>query len=294
MRATNNELAEIQINADKLTVRNATILVAKGKTAVRIRNATILVAPEENAVTMTAVRTRGYLPHIELPGAIYFVTFRLADSLPRHIVEKFAEERQVLMNLLGTKSRNATILVAKGKTAVTIRNATILVAKEKSAVTIRNATFQVAPEENAVTMTAVRAKLFQQFAEDFDKHLDEGCGESVLMSPVAAGIVESALKFFDGDRYRLHAWCVMPNHVHILFELIAGNKLSSVVSSWKSFTANEINKAVGREGRLWQREYYDHVIRDDEEYRRIVEYIEYNPEKAGLINWRWRSVVSLP
>ena len=89
------------------------------------------------------------------------------------------------------------------------------------------------------------------------------------------------------------AWCVMPTHVHVLVEQIAGWPLSQVTHAWKSFTAKAINKALGRKGRLWAPEYYDRFMRDDGQFQATRDYIENNPVSAGLCGtpdtWLWSS-----
>jgi REP element-mobilizing transposase RayT len=105
--------------------------------------------------------------------------------------------------------------------------------------------------------------------------------------------VEAALLHFDGARYRLLAWCVMPNHVHVMIETLEGFPLADVLHSWKSFTANQANKLLGRPGEFWQREYFDRYIRHAEHFQQAVAYIEENPVKAGLARikteWPWSS-----
>ncbi len=98
---------------------------------------------------------------------------------------------------------------------------------------------------------------------------------------------------FDGKRYRLLGWCVMPNHVHGVIETIEGYPLERIVHSWKSYTANETNRILRREGRLWQREYHDRFIRDEKHFVRAMRYVEGNAMLAGLVaraeDWRWCS-----
>jgi REP element-mobilizing transposase RayT len=115
-----------------------------------------------------------------------------------------------------------------------------------------------------------------------EETLDTGYGECLLAEPSIAEIVQNALLHFDGERYRLHAWCVMPNHVHVLLTPLEGSFLSAIVHSWKSFTAHAINKLTGRRGRLWAEEYFDRAIRDDAHYGACKEYFENNPVTAGL------------
>ena len=114
-----------------------------------------------------------------------------------------------------------------------------------------------------------------------DKYLDSGYGACHLRDPRIGRLVEEALLFFDGTRYTMHAWVVMPNHVHALFTPVR-RSLSDILSSWKSFTAKEANKVLVRSGQFWHEDYFDRFIRDAEHYARAIEYIESNPVKAGL------------
>lgn len=115
-----------------------------------------------------------------------------------------------------------------------------------------------------------------------DAYLDQGHGSCYLRDPTIAIIVENALLHFDGERYQLHAWCVMPNHVHVLFTLTDGHELGAIAHSWKSFTANQANRLLQRQGTFWQRDHYDRYIRNTRHFQSAVEYIENNPVKAGL------------
>ena len=120
-----------------------------------------------------------------------------------------------------------------------------------------------------------------------------GHGKRLLADSRAAEIVERALLYFDGQRYRLLAWCVMPTHVHALAEQIEGHPLSPIVHSWKSFSAQEANRAIGRSGPFWAPEYYDRFMRDESHLQRTRAYIENNPVVAGLCEtpeaWRFSS-----
>jgi REP element-mobilizing transposase RayT len=96
-------------------------------------------------------------------------------------------------------------------------------------------------------------------------------------------MVERASLHFDGERYRLLAWCVRPNHVHTIVEILQGHSLSDVVRSWKSFTAHKANAFLGRTGRFWQSDYFDRFMRNETHLAQTIEYVEQNPVKAGLI-----------
>ena len=106
--------------------------------------------------------------------------------------------------------------------------------------------------------------------------------DPVLSLPRVARMVEDALLHFQGRRYALHAWCIMPDHVHVLVTPFHDRPLGSILHSWKSFTANETNKMLHRAGALWQRESFDHLVRSPETFAKFVAYIEANPVEAGL------------
>lgn len=123
--------------------------------------------------------------------------------------------------------------------------------------------------------------------------LDSGHGDALLSDPKVANLVENAFLFFDGARYRLLAWVIMPNHVHVLITPFAGHSLSSITHSWKSFTAKQANKILSRTGVFWATEYFDRAIRDEAHLADALDYFAMNPVKAGLCNepqyWRFSS-----
>ena len=112
--------------------------------------------------------------------------------------------------------------------------------------------------------------------------LDRGVGACHLKNLQVAQIVQDALLHFDGERYRLLAWVVMPNHVHVMIETLPGFRLDEVVHSWKSYTAKKCNRLLGQTGAFWEAEYFDRFIRNAEHFRKAREYIEENPVKAHL------------
>ncbi len=133
------------------------------------------------------------------------------------------------------------------------------------------------------------AELRQRIA----KYEDAGHGDCWLRDPAIARLVENALLHFDGERYRLIAWCVMPNHVHAIIEGFESWPLTGVIHSWKSFTASAANKILNRSGEFWFREYHDRFIRDENHFRQAIAYVEENPVKAGLVktarDWKFSS-----
>jgi len=90
-----------------------------------------------------------------------------------------------------------------------------------------------------------------------------GHGECLLREPAIAELMIDTWRHFDGERYRLITWCVMPNHAHVILRLFRGSELARVVPSWKSYTAKVANRLLARSGEFWAREYYDHCIRDE-------------------------------
>lgn len=115
-----------------------------------------------------------------------------------------------------------------------------------------------------------------------DAYLDAGHGSSSLRQPQIGQLVEEALWHFDGTRYRLLAWVIMPNHVHTVIAVPGNTPVRRIVQSWKSFTALEANRRRGGAGRFWQPDYFDRTIRDERHLKAVIQYIENNPVQAGL------------
>lgn len=132
---------------------------------------------------------------------------------------------------------------------------------------------------------AERERLDQLHSERVERWLDAGHGCCFLRNGPVAELIASALRYFDGQRYDLFAWCAMPNHVHVVFRPQADWTLSKILHSWKSYTAKEANRILGRSGEFWQDEYYDHLVRNDRDFEHQVRYVLENPSKAGLQAW---------
>jgi REP element-mobilizing transposase RayT len=179
---------------------------------------------------MDRIRRRRTLPHWETGRAIYFITFRLADSLPREALLRICSG---LYQTPNPTSQN------------------------------------------------------RRLSPQLEKFLDSGAGACYLGRPEIAALVAEALGTFAGLRYRLFAWCLMPNHLHAVIEPIGEWSLATIVHTWKSFTAKRANQLLHRTGEFWQREYYDHVIRNGDDYTQIIRYVLENPSKAGLANRPW-------
>ena len=150
--------------------------------------------------------------------------------------------------------------------------------------------------KNELALTGKEAASDPRCAElrdRIERYAGQGHGACWLRDGRVADQVENALLHFDGVRYRLLAWVIMPNHVHALIGTMLGFPLEGVMHSWKSFTAKKINRILGRSGQVWEQDYFDRYIRDEKHLATVVDYIEQNPVKAGLVDsaheWRWSS-----
>lgn len=130
-------------------------------------------------------------------------------------------------------------------------------------------------------------KLHKRHFAKWDQYLDTNTNEPQwLGNPEIALIVKNAFHYFDKISYDLVAYCVMPNHFHLVIdtsdEVNYSKPLYAIMHSLKSFTGNEANKVLGRKGTFWQEESYDHIIRDAREFKNTIAYTLENPVKAGL------------
>lgn len=133
---------------------------------------------------------------------------------------------------------------------------------------------------------AIRDRL-QFVSTKVEKYLDAGHGACWLRRLEIGDLVAQAVTHFDHSRYRLHAWCIMPNHVHVVVQPIGIHELPSILHSWKSFTSSQANKLLMRSGSFWQKESYDHIVRSATDLERTIRYVRENPTNAGLRAWRW-------
>lgn len=129
-----------------------------------------------------------------------------------------------------------------------------------------------------------------------EHYLDQGYGSCYLKIPQIASLVQNALLYFDGERYRLFAWVVMPNHLHLLATPCSGFELSQIMKSIKNYTSLMSNRWLNRKGHFWMVDYFDRYTRDKRHFFNVIEYIENNPVKAGLCkkasDWKFSSVYS--
>ncbi len=200
-------------------------------------------------------------------------SFQLEGSRQFHPFEKDADYRQTWRDLPHRHQSGATAFV-------TFRLADSLPAVRLQAWHREQTEFLAAhpkPWDEPTWKTYRR-----QFPQRLEEWLDEPHGECLLRLPEIAAELESALRHFDGDRYILDAFVVMPNHVHVLVKPLPGHDLEEILHSWKSFTAHRINKRLGRSGQLWEHESFDHLLRSSKQLENLRKYIHENPRKAGL------------
>lgn len=181
----------------------------------------------------------GGLPHWRQEGVVYFVTFRLADSLPQNKLKQLCEDRTAWLKMNKSKKRDDFT------------------------------------KEDWNTYNYL-------FHERVEKWIEAGYGSCVLKQKDVLDIAVNTLKYFEGERYILDSFVIMPNHIHIIVIPIKNHTLSKITHTWKSYSASEINKLLGKSGQLWQHESYDHIIRNEESLVQIRKYIKMNPIKAGI------------
>lgn len=192
-------------------------------------------------------RSRRRLPHWEQPGVCYFLTFRTADSVPVEVAKDF-------------RYRRRTWLIAHGI----------------------DPDLEGWHQELGELPDDDQRTFHRDFSREYHALLVKGYGECLLKQPAIASTVVDALRHFDGDRYDLGDFVIMPNHLHLLVQFIGDGRLKKQCYSWKHFTAREINRCLGRTGHVWQGETYDHIVRSEFEFDNYRKYIADNPVKAGL------------
>ena len=130
-----------------------------------------------------------------------------------------------------------------------------------------------------------KIEYYRLFSKRIENLLDDNRGSCILKDKTIAEIVARTLLYFDNQRYKLDEWVIMPNHVHVLVKPLLNYKLLTILHSWKSFSANEINKLLGKNGQIWMYESYDHIVRNENAFEAIRKYIRENPTKAKTIGY---------
>ncbi len=185
-----------------------------------------------------------YIPHFDIEGAYQSITYRLADSLPSKVLKAFSTELDKIKQISGEMGSS--------------------------------------PITNS-------KQLESQRRQKIEKYLDAGHGSCILKETQIANIIIDNWHFFDKQRYELLAYVVMPNHIHVLIKTYPEWTLQKVVHGWKSYTAKEIKKVMFKMGEppippehIWQADYWDRFIRNDQHFFSTIDYIHNNPVKAGL------------
>ncbi len=186
-----------------------------------------------------------FRPHWSQAGAVVFITFRTADSVPREVSERWEREKNEWVAAHAGATKNWREVLPK-----------------------------LEPR--------LQRKFKQHFNRCREDFLDTCCGRCVLREPKLSQLVADSLLFFDGDRYRMGDFVVMPNHVHLLASFRCEDALVEQCDSWLHFTARQINLLLGDFGKFWQQEPFDHLVRSPEQYEYLRKYIRDNGRKAGL------------
>ena len=195
-------------------------------------------------------RTSSYLPHWRIPGATYAVTFRIKDSLPASILREYEQQKSILLERISQEKQRA--------------------GSRDASESLRKLNAEI----QALTETIIEPAL----------HVADG--PRPLADPAIATMMMKALKHFDGTRYDLLAWSVMPNHVHALLTPRKGHELEKILQGMKTHSAKEANRMLGTSGTFWQEEYYDHIVRGGEDLKHQVAYILRNPMKGrASVEW---------
>jgi type I restriction enzyme R subunit len=189
---------------------------------------------------------QGTLPHWFQPGVTYFVTFRTEDSVPQALSRSWHRRRDDWLRRHGIDPAQANW----------------------------KARLAALPE--------LDHEYHATFTRAFMEYLDRSYGACPLRDPQAAEEVSSALQHFDGERYELGDFIIMPNHVHLLVCLSGTTDIEDQCHSWKKYSAVQINRLLHRRGRFWQEESFDHLVRSVDQFAWFERYIAENPLKARL------------
>lgn len=191
--------------------------------------------------------TAGKLPHWYQPGVTYFVTYRTDDSFPPQVADLWYRRRNDWLQRNGIDPTRPHW----------------------------RAGLRGLPEPR-------QHEFHNLFSEEFFEHLDRGHGACVLKRSELAAIIADNLHHFDGERYKLGDLAIVANHVHLLVCLFGATDIEQQCSSWKRYSATKINQALGRRGRFWHEESFDHLVRSPEHFDHFRRYIADNPKKANL------------
>ena len=187
-------------------------------------------------------------PHWSQTGTVVFITMRLADSVPRDLIRQWDRERIDWLRRAGVLPRD-------------------------------DENWRPAVE---LLEDSERERFTKHFHRLRETTLDESLGDCVLQHPAASQQVATSLMKFDGDRYHMGDFVIMPNHVHLMAVFTDKASMLKQCTGWMHYTARQINQSLGRRGALWQTDPFDHLVRSGDQYDYLRGYIRDNPRKAGL------------
>lgn len=188
------------------------------------------------------------LPHWSQAGTICFITWRTWDSIPEEVLGEWIEQRNQWLLARGIDPK-----CSDWKGQLEYLGSTIA------------------------------ADFRRQLSDRWNEQLDDCHGSCVLRRPALSKIVADSLHHFDGDRYELTDFVVMPNHVHVLVAFPDEGSMLRQCESWKHYTATQINRILRRSGRFWQQDGFDHLVRSTEQFEYLKFYIAENPRRCGLM-----------
>jgi len=200
---------------------------------------TFMKSYDPSEETITSLRK---LPHWEQGGCTYFLTFRLHDSIPKNKWAVWNERRERWL-----RSKKVDVETPYEEILANLPR----------------------PQKD---------EYYRIFWKGYHDMLDDGYGACLLRDSQNAEIVSKALLYFHNDRYRMGDFVIMPNHVHVVVTPHQDFPLEKILHSWKRYTSRQINLIRNETGQLWQHESYDHIVRNDEQLKRIQKYIQNNPK----------------
>lgn len=229
---------------------------------------------------------RHYLPHFQQPGQSYFITWILHDAVPAKALNEYTLKLCLIKSKLDLYSQNIKeSAIAKG-----------LIIPQSLSNSQDSVTYKE-PPDHLVSLMSEYYTIRKKYLKAYNDLLDTQSNPYINLSkPENLEIITQSLQYWHGKKLKNHAFCIMPNHIHWVLELLDKDLdgktiyLQDILQSVKRFTSNRINKIENRKGTLWQKESFDTTIRDDRHLYFAKKYTLYNPVKAGLVsdwhNWR--------
>lgn len=217
---------------------------------------------------------RHILPHYQLPGQAYFVTWSLKDAVPKKALKRYTQKLEILKSKLGTAMELANSdspYLNRGSESTTPGSMTHEIEKLRK------------------EYYALRKKYIKAYGDLLDAERNPKID---LSKSENREVMINTLKYWEGKKLQTLAFCIMPNHMHWVFQLHEKDEmgkpvyLEEIMHSIKRFSSNKINKLENREGKLWQKESFDTTIRNEKHLYYAIEYTLNNPVTAGLVKKR--------